>query len=90
MLPSQPPERVNSIPSKWTIAFSAGTFFAISSFALIQSFFVSGVAFVLTVYTASRDPITEVGIVEGDDISGPMARIGVILFFYEMNVSIRF
>ena len=65
----------NSIPSKWTIAFSAGTFFAISSFVLIQSFFVSGVAFVLAVYTASRDPITEVGIVEGDDISGPMTRI---------------
>lgn len=62
-------------PSKWGIAFSAGIFFATSSFLLLHSFTFSGLAFVIAVYIASRDPVTEVGLVEGDDISGPMTRI---------------
>lgn len=62
-------------PSKWGIAFSAGIFFATSSFLLLHSFTFSGLAFGIAVYIASRDPVTEVGLVEGDDISGPMTRI---------------
>jgi len=64
-----------TVPSKWGIAFSAGVFFATGSFLILHSISLSAFAFLVAVYTASRDPITEVGLVEGDDISGPMTRI---------------
>ena len=63
-------------PSHLSVAFASGSVIAATSLLAFHSPIVSVLLFLITTYVASRDPTIENdGIVEGDEISGPIARI---------------
>ena len=63
-------------PSQWNIAFASGSMVALVSFLLFHQPTLSAIFFIVVTYIASKDPLQEDdGLVEGDDISGPIARI---------------
>jgi len=63
-------------PSQLSIAFASGSVTAIASFVIFHVPILSALVFFVITYIASRDPTVESdGLVEGDEISGPIARI---------------
>jgi len=61
-------------PSQLAIALAASSFLGLLSFLLIQIPLLSLTVFLATLYVASRDPVNDEVLVEGD-ISGPVTRI---------------
>jgi hypothetical protein len=61
-------------PSQLAIALAAASFLGLLSFLTIHMPLLSLVVFLATIYVASRDPVNDEALVEGD-ISGPVTRI---------------
>jgi len=61
-------------PSQLAIALAAASFLGLLSFLTIHMPILSLVVFLATIYVASRDPVNDEALVEGD-ISGPVTRI---------------
>ncbi len=69
-------ESYNKQPSRLSIAFASGSVVAFTSFLIFHTPILSALLFFVTAYVASADPIESDGLlVEGDQISGPIARI---------------
>lgn len=63
-------------PSQWSVALASGSMTALLSFILFHQPVISVFFFLIVTYVASKDPLQgNDGLVEGDDISGPIARI---------------
>lgn len=62
--------------SQWNVALASGGMTGIVSFLIFHQLFLSVCLFLGATYVASKDPIYEDdGILAGDEISGPVARI---------------